>query len=114
GRLSIHQFLSNLKRRLERNPPTIYEVAHDLYADYVILQHQLIASGKLPENTFRFRREGDRIRFYSLQNSLAFAASRFDALSTTVYELGLCGDMRLPVHSLTNDGQRLLDEGDVL
>ena len=79
----------------------------------MILQHQLIASGKLPENTFRLRREGDRMRFYSFQNSLLFADSRFDALSTTVHELGFCGDIRLPEHPLTDDGQRLLEEGDL-
>ena len=29
-----------------------------------ILQHQLVATGKLPDNTFRFEREGNHLRFH--------------------------------------------------
>ncbi|MBN1878123.1 MAG: hypothetical protein JXA33_28130, partial [Anaerolineae bacterium] len=100
-------------RRLQNTPLTLGECARWLYADYVILQHRLVATGKLPDNTLRFQREGNRLRFFALQNSLGFMDSRFRALSTTVYELGLCGDFRQPAHPLTPTGQRLLAEGDL-
>ena len=114
GRLSLADFIQTLRQRLERRSTTIREVTQWLYNDYVILQHQLVAASKLPENTFRFQREGNRLLFYRLENSLSFMDSRFSALSTTVHELGLCGDLAQPVHPLTAEGQLLLDEGDVL
>ena len=89
------------------------DIARWLYKDYVIVQHQLIAAGKLPEITFRFEREGNRLRFYRLENPLGLMDSRFYALSTTIHELGLCGNLLLPLHPLTPDGQHILFEGDV-
>ena len=113
GRLSVDGFIKTMRRRLQGGHITIGEIAHWLYADYIILQHQLVATSKLPDNTFRFRREGDRLRFYNLWNSLGFMNSRFDALSRTIHELGLCGDLYQPDHPLTPDGQRLLAKGDL-
>jgi len=113
GRLSVDGFVRTLQRKLRSGPVTIGETVRWLLEDYVILQHQLVATGKLPENTFRFQREGQRLHFYALENSLSFMNSRFDALSTTLHELGLCGDLRQVDHSLTADGQQLLEEGDL-
>jgi hypothetical protein len=113
GRLSVDGFVKTMRRRRGSGHITIGEIARWLYADYIILQHQLVATSKLPDNTFRFRREGNRLRFYNLQNSLGFMDSRFHALSTTLHELGLCGDFYQPNHVLTPDGQRLLAEGDL-
>jgi len=84
-----------------------------MYADSIILQHQLVASSKLPDNTFRFQREGNRLRFYRFENPLEFMDSRFFALSTTIHELGLCADCAQPTHPLTSDGMTLLTEGDL-
>lgn len=111
GRLSVDGFVRTLQRKLRSGPVTIGEIARWLLEDYVILQHQLVATGKLPENTFRFQREGQRLHFYPLENRLDFMNSRFDALSTTLHELGLCGDLRQLDHPLTADGQQLLEEG---
>lgn len=113
GRLSVHEFIQSLRHRLRSGPVTIGEITRWMYQDYIILQHRLMATSKLPDNTFRFQQEGNRLRFYNLNNSLEFMDSRFDALSTMVYELGLCGDLRRPEHPLTNDGRRLLHEGDL-
>ncbi|MDP9312412.1 MAG: hypothetical protein M3R24_16270 [Chloroflexota bacterium] len=113
GRLSVDGFVRAVRRRLDRRVETIGDMARWLYADYVILQHQIVATGKLPENTFRFQREGDRLHFYRLYNTLDLADSRFDAISTTVHELGLCGSLDQPAHALTSDGQRLLETGDL-
>lgn len=112
GRLPLDGFVRQLQRRLT-SPVTILEVARWLFSDYIIQQHITIASGKMPENTFRFERERGRLRFYQLDNSLRFVDSRFDALSTIVNELGLCGNFSRPEHTLTADGELLLELGDL-
>ncbi len=113
GRLSVDDFVKSLHRRIRSGHVTISDIARWLFADYIILQHQLVATSKLPDNTFRFRREGDRLRFYNLHNSLRFMNSRFEAISTTLHELGLCGEFGRADHSLTSDGQMLLEKGDL-
>lgn len=112
-RLSLDMFIQGLRRRLDGSP-TIGDITRWIYSEYIILQHQLIANSKLPENTFRFQRTGDRLIFYKLDNQIGFSNSRFEALGTTIHELGLCGDLTTPDHSLTPDGKRLLDNGDLL
>jgi hypothetical protein len=106
-------FLRQARRRLQSGPITLAELAKWLLNDYVILQHQLVATTKLPENTYRFQREGDRLRFYNLENPLTSTDSRFDALSTTIHELGFCGDLREANHGLTQHGKRLLTTGEL-
>lgn len=113
GRLSVDRFMRDLHRLLKGGVPTIGEVARWIVEDYVVLQHQLIATSKLPENTFRFEREGNRLRFHSYRNPLAFSDSRFDALSQTVHELGFCGDLGSSEHGLSELGQQLLNDGDL-
>lgn len=113
-RLSVHEFIQHLRRQLSIGPVTIGEITRWLYNNYIILQHQAIAAHKLPDNTFRFRREGSQLRFFNLQNTLSFMDSRFDALSTVVHELGLCGNLSEIDHPLTDDGEHLLREGDLL
>ena len=113
GRLSLADFLQSLRSRLQSRATTIRQVAQWLYNDYIILQHQLVAASKLPENRFRFQREGNRLRFFRLENGLGFMDSRFNALSTTIHELGLCGNLNQRQHALTQDGLRLLAEGDL-
>jgi hypothetical protein len=114
GRLSVNQFLRTIRRKLKEDVPTINDIAQWLYSDYVILQHQLVATSKLPDNTFRFRRDGQRLSFNRHENPLYFWNSHFDALRTTVHELGLCGDYSLPNHQLSQLGQQLLTEGDIV
>lgn len=112
GRLSVDGFLHSVRRRLQGGGFTTGDFVQWLLNDYIILQHQLIATSKLPENTFRFQREGDQLRFFRLDNGLGFLDSRFEAISTTVHELGLCGDLRLPEHPLTQTGHHLLSTGE--
>ncbi len=99
GRLSLDGFVRTLRERLQSGLVTVGEFTRWIYNDYIILQHQLVATGKLPDNTFRFERDGDRLRFYVLDNALTFMDSRFDALSTTVHELGFCGGFAEAEHS---------------
>ena len=112
-RLSLDGFVKELRRRLKSGPITVEEIVRWLYTDYIILQHQLVATSKLPENTFRFQREGDHLRFFYLENPLGFTDSRYFALSTTIHELGLCGDVHQSTHRLTTDGKELLAQGDL-
>lgn len=113
GRLSLDSFVKTLHQRLAHKALTIGDIARWLYEEYVIQQHLMVATSKLPENTFRFQREGQRLRFFNLYNRLDFNDSRFEAISTTLHELGLCGDLQLAAHLLTPDGEQLLTTGDV-
>ncbi len=87
GRLSKAEFILAFRSRLQKRSMTIKDITKWLFTDYIMLQHQLVAASKLPENTFRFQREGNRLRFYRLENPLGFMDSRFLALSTTIHEL---------------------------
>lgn len=112
-RLSFDGFLRHLERLRKRPELTIAGVLRFLTERYVVAQHLMIARGKLPENTFRFEREGGGLRFYALPNPVAFADSRFDAISTHLHELGLCSRFAAKEHWLSEEGQQLLDQGDI-
>lgn len=113
GRLSFDGFLNMIERCQKNGFVTIEEILRQLFEHYIILQHQLVATNKLPENTFRFRREGSKLHFFKLYNSLGFMNSRFEAISTTIHELGFCGNLYLSEHFLTPDGYKLLEDGDL-
>ena len=113
GRLGVDQFVRALRQRIRDQHPTIGEVTRWLFSEYIILQHQIVAASKLPDNTYRFQREGHRIRFFDLPTPVQFMNSRFNALSTTVAELGLCGKFGEELHPLAPDGERFLEAGDL-
>jgi hypothetical protein len=79
----------------------------------VIRQHQQVAVTKLPDDTYRFRREGDRLRFFQQRAEAFMNSSRFDALSTTVQELGFVQALGNDTHALSDAGRQLLDQGDL-
>ena len=108
GRLDLVSFVHGLRRRIAGGYTPIQQVLTWLYEDYIILQHTSVATSKLPDNTFRFRREGNRLLYYNLPNSLTFMNSRFDALSTMVNELGLCGRLENATHPLSALGRQWL------
>ncbi len=112
GRLSVDRFMRSLRTRLAGASPTVGEIARWLVDDYVILQHQLVATGKLPDNTFRFEREGNRLRFHAHNNPVGFSDSRYEALSTTIHELGFCSALTSPDHQLSAAGLHLLEHFD--
>lgn len=113
GRLSLDGFVKSLRLKLQKPDITIRDILFWIYKDYVIIQHQLIASTKWPDNTFRFHQEGNKIQFYEMENSIGFNDSRFNSIITTLHDMGLCQDFSIPVHSLTNEGLQLLQEGDL-
>ncbi len=107
GRLSLNGFVRQTKKMVD-DGASIYEFAKLIFDKSIIQQHIIVSTRKLPDNTFRFRREGRRLRFFQHDNSLGFMNSRFDSISTTVFELGYCGDLHLPDHGLTEDGEQFL------
>lgn len=113
GRLSLDGFVRATSDGLKLGW-SLYDFAHWIINDYVILQHQLVATSKLPDNTFRFEREGNRLRFHNFDNQIRFNNSRFNALKTTVFELGLAGDLSDPSHGLTAEGRHFLKTGDLV
>ena len=91
------------------------EAARWLLSDYVIRQHERVATAKLAQtgDTFRFRRQGDRLRFYEADTRASMTNSRFQALATVIHELGFAGNLYAESHPLSPDGRRLLDSGDL-
>jgi hypothetical protein len=112
ARLAMSRFFVQLRRQT-MTQDTIGELLGWLYRDYVIRQHQQVAVTKLPDDTYRFRREGDRLRFFQHQAQAFMNSSRFEALSTTVHELGFVQALGNDTHTLTNAGQQLLDQGNL-
>ena len=112
SRLALSRFFNQWR---DRQNLTLAESARWLLGDYVIRQHERVAVAKLAQNgdTFRFRRQGDHLRFYDAYAPARMSNSRFQALATTVYELGFVDSLFGPTHTLTADGRRLLDDGDL-
>lgn len=85
-----------------------------LLEHYVIRQHLRVANSKLPQNdTFRFMREGAHLRFHDLGAHITMNNSRFNSITTVLYELGLMGQVTTANHAPTSAGQRLLEVGDL-
>ncbi len=114
SRLSMQRFFTQWRRRCS-DGTTIAAAARWLLGDYVIRQHERVAAAKLAQtgDTFRFRRQGDELRFYQAFAPATMNSSRFQALATVVSELGLVGSLSAPGHTLTLDGQLLLAAGDL-
>lgn len=111
-RLAMTRFLTRMRRaRMSRTP--LLTVTKWIYQDYVINQHQRVAVAKLPNDTYRFRREGDRLWFQDHDNRVVMPNSRFGALSGTVHELGFVGNLLHPGHTLSSDGRKFLERGDL-
>ena len=113
-RLGLQRFINALRTRVDANA-TIGEVAHWLTLDYVIAQHERVATAKLATtgDTFRFRREAGRLRFFSKDAQVGMNDSRFNALATFVYELGWSGYLYVEHHGLTEEGELLRIDGDL-
>jgi hypothetical protein len=111
-RNGMARFMLLLNRRLLRNP-TIAELARWLIEDFVIVQHERVATAKLPDDTYRVRRVGEGLRFFAQETPAEFNDSRFLALSTTVHELGWVTTFRDAERALTPSGRTLLTDGDL-
>lgn len=109
-RIGMARFLHLLNRRMLTNP-TLAELARWLVEDFVVVQHERVATAKLPDDTYRVRRVGDALRFFAQEVPAVFNDSRFNALSTTVHELGWLSTFREPNRRLTKSGKTLLSAG---
>ena len=111
-RLAMTRFFDRARRAVTAGS-TVGEFTRSLVLDFVIRQHERVAMSKLPDDTFRFRRDGDRLRFSTLRAETGFNDSRFTAVSTIVAELGLAGALQAADHALTPAGTSLLTAGDL-
>lgn len=112
ARLAMSRFLNQM-RDSDRFGATAAERLAWLLTDYVIEQHRRVATSKLPHSdTFRFQREGNRLRFLDLPHPAMMNNSRFAALSTMVHELGFVGALTSEDHTLTPAGVSLLADGE--
>jgi hypothetical protein len=106
------RFMHLLNRRMLTNP-SLAELAQWLIEDFVIVQHERVATAKLPDDTYRVRRVGDSLRFFAQDVPAAFNDSRFNALSTIVHELGWVSSFRESRRRMTASGKALLTDGDL-
>lgn len=111
-RIGMAGFFTLMHRKVMAGA-TMSDLARWVIKDFVIVQHERVATSKLPDDTFRFRRVGNHIQFFAREAPAQFSDSRFDALSTTVEELGLVSALRDPARNLTPAGRRLLRDGDL-
>jgi hypothetical protein len=107
------QFALEQLRRDERAGRTIGEVAWRILNDHVIAQHERVALAKLPDDTFRFRREAGRLRFFDKPIEFQRNSSRFGSLSSVCAELGWMGFIGEPGHALTAEGEYIRLHGDL-
>lgn len=103
-------------RSLVAEDATVADVTRWLTFDYVVAQHERVAVAKLATtgDTFRFRREAGRMRFFDKETQFRMNDSRFNALATVLYELGWSGYFYEADHGLTPKGRRLREDGDIL
>lgn len=113
-RLGMQRFLSDLRTRVDAGA-TVGEVARWLTLDYVISQHERVATAKLATtgDTFRFRREAGRLRFFPKDAQVGMNDSRFNALATFLFELGWSGYLYEPDHAVSSEGETIRANGDL-
>lgn len=113
-RLGMQRYISGLRAKV-RDGATVRDVAHWLTLDYVITQHERVATAKLATtgDTFRFRREAGRLRFFQKDAQVGMNDSRFNALATFIFELGWSGYLYVSDHGLTAEGELLRTQGDL-
>jgi hypothetical protein len=101
------QFALDQLRRDELAGKSVLEVLQRVIDNHVISQHERVALSKLPADTFRYRRNGSRLEFFTQPNQFRMNASRFDSLSTVCSEIGWCGVIGEPNHKLTEEGEQV-------
>lgn len=112
ARVGMARFFAQLGRKLKTDI-SVSDLIRWIVSEYVVFQHERVATAKLPVDTFRVRRVGDYLKFFMQDTPTAFNNSRFNALSTTAHELGLVSTLRQPNRLLTETGEQLLRVGDL-
>ncbi|MFG2091778.1 hypothetical protein [Spirillospora sp. NPDC048824] len=111
-RIGMLGFFNRLHKKILAGV-TLSGLARWVIEYHVIIQHERVATSKLPHDTFRLRRSGEQLRFFVQEAPAGFNDSRFRALSTTVHELGLVSPLRDANRRLTASGRELLEQGDL-
>lgn len=111
-RVGMARFFGQLGRKL-LTEISLSDLARWIITDFVIVQHERVATAKLPDDTFRVRRVGGQLKFFMQDAPATFNDSRFVALSTTAHELGLVSTLRQAHRKLTTTGAQLLRDGDL-
>ncbi len=111
-RVGMLQFFQQLHRKVLAGE-TLSQLTRRIITNFVIIQHERVATAKLPDDTFRVRRLGTQLQFFVQEASAEFNDSRFVALSTTVHELGFVSSLWEPSRKLTPVGRKLLRHGDL-
>jgi len=89
----LHGFISRFRAHLSQGPVLADTLAW-LVQNFVIRPHDQIATTKLPDFTFRFRLEGDRLKFYDSPGiEFGLADSRHSALSSLGRDMDLWNDV---------------------
>jgi hypothetical protein len=112
SRIGMQHALDQL-RRDERLGRRVSEVMWRVLNEHVIAQHERVALAKLPDDTFRFRRDAGRIRFFEHSVEFQRNDSRFNSLATVCAELGWSGFLGDPAHSLSPEGENIRLHGDL-
>lgn len=113
-RLGMQRFLNSLRERVEAGA-SVGDVVEWLTLDYVVSQHERVATAKLATtgDTFRFRREAGRLRFFPKEAQVGMNDSRYNALATFLFELGWSGYLYEADHGLTEEGETIRANGDL-
>ena len=111
-RVAMQLALSQLRRDCEEGR-TVREVLGRVLEAHVIAQHERVALAKLPDDTYRFRREAARLRFYDRSTVFRRNDTRFHALSTTCAELAWSGFFGDNDHALSHEGEAVRATGDL-
>jgi hypothetical protein len=111
-RVGMRWALQSLDRDIQ-NERTIAETALRILRDNVVAQHERVAMAKLPDDTFRFRREGDSIRFFDQWTDYRMNNSRFMSIATACGDFGWTDYLDLPNRKLSREGEQIRSTGDL-
>ena len=111
-RLGMQFALEQLRRDTQASK-SVADVVWRVLNDHVIAQHERVALAKLPDDTFRFRRDTGRLRFFELSAEFQRNDSRFNSLATVCAELGWSGFLSDDGHALTSEGESIRQHGDL-
>lgn len=101
--------MASALRALERDISSgrsIAEVVLRVITESVVTQHERIAIAKLPDDTFRFRRDGSTINFFGQTHEYRPNDSRYRSIASA------CGDLRWTTY-MDEGNRKLSEEGEM-
>lgn len=112
-RVGLDGFLRDLRTRVNAGN-SIAEVGRWVLEQHVCRLHNRVAMTKLPDDTFRLRLDAGSVRFLNQDAPAVMSDSRFVALATCVAELGWTTSLFDDGHGLSEEGRRLVQNGDLV